>query len=159
MTASGSDIEPNSSSDIEPNGSGTEPTGNEPTGSDTGAPIDPTASEPDDSEPVDAELVPIEPAGTSAATAAPGVGEPGYPADPGYVTDPGYTASGVPTFDAVRERIEQRIGRAAGTTELDAASSGGHEVEDAWEKRQKAAQEKLEQIRASMKRDSAGEST
>lgn len=111
-------------------------------------------SEPADTEPVDAEIVPLEPAGAPTATAHPIVVDP-QPIAP----DPGYTDSGVPTFDAVRERIEQRIGRAIGHSELDAASAPGRDVEEAWERRQKAAQEKLEQIRASMKRDAAGDPT
>ena len=125
------------------------------TSGDGKAPIsEPADTEPADTEPVDAEIVPLEPAGAPTATAHPIAVEP-QPIAP----DPGYTDSGVPTFDAVRERIEQRIGRAIGHSELDAASTPGRDVEEAWERRQKAAQEKLEQIRASMKRDAAGDPT
>ncbi len=64
--------------------------------------------------------------------------------------DPNYTQSGVPTFDSVREKIETRIGTALGASELAAATPEGHSVEEQYEARQKAAAEKLEEIRASM---------
>lgn len=120
-----------------------------------------------DSEPVDAELMPIEPTDTPTPapddSGRPDRDGPSHPVPPAQPLppiehlppiEPGYTDAGVPTFDAVRDRIEQRIGRAIGTSELDAESATGRDVEEAWERRQKAAQEKLEQIRASMKRDS-----
>jgi phage shock protein A len=65
-------------------------------------------------------------------------------------TDPGYTDSGVPTFDSVRERIETRYRTSQGAAELDAESPDGRSVEDQYEARQKAAAERLAQIRASM---------
>jgi hypothetical protein len=64
--------------------------------------------------------------------------------------DPGYTASGVPTFDSVREKIETRYGTALGSTELAADTPEGRSVEEQYEARQKAAAERLEEIRASM---------
>ncbi|MCB0941851.1 MAG: hypothetical protein KDB72_16635 [Mycobacterium sp.] len=70
--------------------------------------------------------------------------------------DPGYTASGVPTFEAVQEKIETRYGTALGAAELDAETPEGRTVEEQYEARQRAAAEKLEQIRASMnKQDNA----
>ena len=70
--------------------------------------------------------------------------------------DPGYTASGVPTFEAVQEKIETRYGTALGSAELDAETPEGRSVEEQYEARQKAAAEKLEEIRASMhKQDNA----
>ena len=70
--------------------------------------------------------------------------------------DPGYTASGVPTFEAVQEKIETRYGTAWGAAELDAETPEGRTVEEQYEARQRAAAEKLEQIRASMnKQDNA----
>jgi hypothetical protein len=86
--------------------------------------------EPDDV--VDAELLPI-----------------------GTPPDSGYTASGVPTFDAVREKIETRYGASLGSAELDAQTPEGRGVEERYEARQKAASERLEQIRASMHPDQA----
>jgi hypothetical protein len=64
--------------------------------------------------------------------------------------DPGYTASGVPTFESVREKIENRYGTALGSTELAAETPEGRRVEKQYEARQKAAAERLEEIRASM---------
>lgn len=62
----------------------------------------------------------------------------------------GYTADGVPTFDMVREKIETRYGTALGSHELAAETPEGRDVEERYEARQKAAAERLEQIRASM---------
>ncbi len=70
--------------------------------------------------------------------------------------DPGYTSAGVPTFDAVREKIETRYGTALGASELDAETPEGRSIEEQYEKRQKAAAERLRQIRESMdKQDDA----
>ena len=65
----------------------------------------------------------------------------------------GYTAAGVPTFDSVREKIETRYGTAIGSAELAAETPQGRDIEDQYEARQKAAAERLEQIRASMRDD------
>lgn len=69
--------------------------------------------------------------------------------------EPGYTTSGVPTFDAVREKIENRYETSIGATELDAESAEGRDVEAQYEARQRAAAERLTQIRESM-RDAGG---
>ena len=66
-------------------------------------------------------------------------------------TPDGYDSSGVPTFESVREKIETRYGTALGATELDAESAPGRKVEDEYETRQRAAAEKLAQIRESMR--------
>ncbi|HTQ22500.1 hypothetical protein [Mycobacterium sp.] len=68
-------------------------------------------------------------------------------------TPDGYDSSGVPTFESVREKIETRYGTALGATELDAETSEGRKVEDDYEKRQRAAAEKLAQIRESMRNE------
>jgi hypothetical protein len=65
--------------------------------------------------------------------------------------DTGYTAAGVPTFDAVREKIETRYGTSIGSAELAAETPQGRNVEEQYEARQRAAAERLEQIRASMR--------
>ncbi|OHU19094.1 hypothetical protein BKG76_21655 [Mycobacteroides franklinii] len=65
--------------------------------------------------------------------------------------DPGYDDSGVPTFDSVRERIETRSGTAAGAAELDAVSDEGRSIEEQFEARSRAAAERLEEIRQSMR--------
>lgn len=77
---------------------------------------------------------------------------------PGPVSDPadtGYTAAGVPTFDAVREKIETRYGTALGASELAAETPEGRSIEEQYEKRQQAAAERLQQIRESMHKDDA----
>lgn len=65
--------------------------------------------------------------------------------------DPGYTASGVPTFDSVREKIETRYETAIGAAELDAGSPEGQSVDEQYEARQRAAAERLAHIRQSMR--------
>ncbi|MDR7290445.1 hypothetical protein J2S38_003508 [Mycolicibacterium senegalense] len=75
------------------------------------------------------------------------------PAGPVEAPDTGYTAAGVPTFDAVREKIETRYGTALGASELAAETPEGRSVEEQYEKRQQAAAERLRQIRESMHKD------
>lgn len=70
--------------------------------------------------------------------------------------DPGYTSSGVPTFDSVREKIETRYETSIGAAELDAESPEGRDVEEQYEARQRAASDRLAQIRESMRDDTAG---
>lgn len=67
--------------------------------------------------------------------------------------DPGYTSSGIPTFDSVREKIEGRYDTSIGAAELDAESPEGRDVEEQYEARQRAAAERLAQIRESMRDD------
>lgn len=67
--------------------------------------------------------------------------------------DPGFDDSGVPTFDAVREKIETRYQTSVGAQELDAETPEGRSVEKQYEDRQRAAADRLEQIRASMRDD------
>ncbi|MFD3040318.1 MULTISPECIES: hypothetical protein [Mycolicibacterium] len=81
--------------------------------------------------------------------AAPTTGSAG----PVEAPDTGYTAAGVPTFDAVREKIETRYGTALGASELAAETPEGRSVEEQYEKRQQAAAERLRQIRESMHKD------
>jgi hypothetical protein len=69
------------------------------------------------------------------------------PAEP---VDTGYTPGGVPTFESVREKIETRYGTAIGAAELDAESPEGRTVEEQYEARQRAAAERLAEIRKSM---------
>ena len=93
----------------------------------------------DPNEPIDAELVPLD---TPASAPVSPVPTP--------VIDPGYTPDGVPTFESVREKIENRYGTAIGSAELAAETPEGRSVEEQYEARQKAAAERLEQIRRSM---------
>jgi phage shock protein A len=69
--------------------------------------------------------------------------------------DPGYNESGVPTFESVRDKIESRLGAALGAAELDAESPEGRTVEEQYEARQRAAADRLSEIRESMHRDDA----
>ncbi|HTM86199.1 MAG TPA: hypothetical protein VL179_15110 [Mycobacterium sp.] len=73
------------------------------------------------------------------------------PTDP--QTDPGFDDAGVPTFDSVREKIENRFATSVGAQELDAETPQGRDVEKQYEDRQRAAADRLEQIRASMRDD------
>jgi phage shock protein A len=67
--------------------------------------------------------------------------------------DPGYDSAGVPTFESVREKIETRYATAQGAAELDAESPEGQSVEQQYEERERAAAERLAQIRESMRSD------
>ena len=75
------------------------------------------------------------------------------PPPPAEAVDTGYTPGGVPTFESVREKIETRYGTAIGATELAAETPEGRSVEEQYEERQRAAAERLEQIRKSMHPD------
>lgn len=71
--------------------------------------------------------------------------------------DTGYTPGGVPTFDSVREKIETRYGTAIGAAELAEETPEGRSVAEQYDERQRAAAERLEQIRAQM-REQSGDS-
>lgn len=79
----------------------------------------------------------------------PGTVLPNHPQD--VASGTGWTDAGVPTFDAVRERIESRAGTADGASELDAGSAAGRSVEEQYAAREKAAQERLAEIRRSLR--------
>lgn len=110
---------------------------------------------------LDAEVVPDPPAAETPAPAAsePAASEAGaseapppatLTAAPIAVPASDYTDAGVPTFDAVREKIESIAGRAMGARELDAGTPAGRSLDEQWEDRQKAARSKLDEIRKSM---------
>lgn len=65
--------------------------------------------------------------------------------------DTGYTAAGVPTFEGVREKIETRYGTALGATELAEETPEVRGASERYEAVQKAAADKLEEIRSSMR--------
>ena len=67
--------------------------------------------------------------------------------------DTGYTSSGVPTFESVREKIETRYGTSIGAAELDAESAQGRTVEEQYDERQRAAAERLAEIRKSLHKE------
>jgi hypothetical protein len=89
---------------------------------------------------VDAEVLPVPP-----STAGPVL----TPADAGY------TAGGIPTFEAVREKIETRYATSLGAAELDAETPEGRTIAEQYEARHKAGAERLAQIRAAMQPDQA----
>ncbi|MFD6463967.1 hypothetical protein [Streptomyces roseolus] len=78
-------------------------------------------------------VVPVHPAGIPASSA------------PG-----GYSSGGVPTFESVRDKVEQRFGTAQGMDELDRQTPAGRSADEQWEARRKAARERLDQIRKSV---------
>jgi phage shock protein A len=77
---------------------------------------------------------------------------PDEPANPG-AADPGYDSAGVPTFESVREKIENRYATSLGDAELDADSPEGRSVDEQYDERQRSAAERLAQIRESMRTD------
>lgn len=64
---------------------------------------------------------------------------------------PDYTDAGVPTFDRVRDRIEERFGTALGAEELERESRAGQDLDEQWRARENAARDRLDEIRRSMK--------
>ena len=89
-----------------------------------------------DKEPIDAEIVE-----ESKALDAP----------PPVVPPSDYTERGVPTFDYVRDRIENRVNTGVGAAELADATPEGKAVDDQFEARKKAGLDKLEEIRRAMR--------
>lgn len=73
--------------------------------------------------------------------------------DEPHQPDPGYDSAGVPTFDAVRDKIESRFATAQGAADLDADTAEGRSVDEQYEERQRAAAERLARIRESMHPD------
>jgi phage shock protein A len=99
--------------------------------------------------------MPDEPAKEPEATAEPDPAPttaPTVDSAPVPPVDTGYTPTGVPTFESVREKIETRYGTAIGAAELDAETPEGRTVEEQYDARQRAAAERLAQIRESMRR-------
>lgn len=82
-------------------------------------------------------------------TVAPDVAEPSS-----APVDTDYTTGGVPTFESVRDKIETRYATSIGSVELAAESPEGRSVEEQYDARQKAAAERLAQIRRSMRPES-----
>lgn len=66
--------------------------------------------------------------------------------------DTGYTDAGVPTLDGVRDKIETRYGTALGATELAEETPEVRTAAEQYEAQHKAAVEKLDEIRASMRK-------
>ena len=93
-----------------------------------------------------------EPAAAASVPAATAPGPAGSIPPPIAVPEPdtGYTLSGVPTFEGVREKIESRYGTALGGTELAEETTEGRTAAQRYDAIQKAAADKLDEIRASM---------
>lgn len=66
--------------------------------------------------------------------------------------DTGYTDAGVPTLEGVRDKIETRYGTALGATELAEETPEVRTAAEQYEAQHKAAVEKLDEIRASMRK-------
>jgi hypothetical protein len=62
-----------------------------------------------------------------------------------------YNDAGVPTFDYVRDRIENKFTTSVGSTELADATPEGKSVDEQFEAREKAGRDKLEAIRRAMR--------
>lgn len=108
------------------------------------------ADEPTPQKPQPADA-PTTPAAAAAAEVKPvTTASPPPPLTPA-VPDTGYTTAGVPTFEGVREKIETRYGTALGATELAAETPEVRTAAQRYEDRQKAAADKLEEIRAAMR--------
>ena len=67
--------------------------------------------------------------------------------------DPEYDSSGVPTFESVREKIESRYQTSIGSAELDSESQQGRSIEEQYQERQRAAADRLAEIRESVRKD------
>ncbi|MGA9870870.1 MAG: hypothetical protein WBQ44_07000 [Rhodococcus sp. (in: high G+C Gram-positive bacteria)] len=63
----------------------------------------------------------------------------------------GFTDGGVPTWDAVRERVENRTTTAMGREELDHGTPAGRTLDEQWNEREAAGRAKLDEIRRAMK--------
>jgi hypothetical protein len=63
----------------------------------------------------------------------------------------GFTAQGVPTWDSVRDKVENRTTTALGAEELDHSTPAGRTLDDQWNEREAAGRKKLDEIRRSMK--------
>lgn len=86
----------------------------------------------DQQEPIDAEIVDDPP-----------------PAPPTTLGD--YTEAGVPTFDYVRDQIENRYATSTGASELAGESPQGRTVDEELAAREQAGRDRLEEIRRAMK--------
>jgi phage shock protein A len=64
-----------------------------------------------------------------------------------------YDEAGVPSFDYVRDRVENRIATSIGSQELSGATPEGKAVEDQFEAREQAGRDKLAEIRRQLRGD------
>ena len=100
---------------------------------------------PDPTEPA-----PSAPAAVDPTTAAPVPGAATPVVGPGSTPAGDYDDAGVPTFEHVRDKIEGRFARASGLTELAEETPEARSLEEQHSEREKAARERLEEIRRSL---------
>lgn len=93
-------------------------------------------SKPQSQEPIDAEIVE-----DSTAVPAPAPVTPSFD----------YTDGGVPTFDYVRDRIENKVATSIGSNELAQESPQGKSIDEQMAERDRAGRDKLEEIRRQMR--------
>ncbi|TCJ93175.1 hypothetical protein [Nocardia alba] len=105
---------------------------------------------------IDADIVPSASGQVAGAIPVPPVPS-GLPGTGAPTATGGYSSSGVPTFDSVRDRVEQRFGAARGMDELDRQTPAGRSVDEQWEARERAARERLDQIRKSVQGNDSGD--
>lgn len=72
------------------------------------------------------------------------------PPDPMSTPVGDYDESGVPTFEYVRDKIEKKFATALGAEELVSSSEEGRSIDEQLAEREKAARERLEQLRRSL---------
>ena len=126
--------------------------------------MDPKPDDPKPEQPPTAEettqqdeaVVTPTPGEPTTAAAAPGAPVSILPPVAVPQSDTGYTLSGVPTLEGVREKIEARYGTALGATELAEETPECRSAADRYDAMQKAAAEKLDEIRASMHKPEQG---
>ncbi|MGK8524727.1 hypothetical protein ACRS6B_25690 [Nocardia asteroides] len=120
---------------------------------DAGAAADVTPTTPPDAPPPARQepTVSGQVGGGSTVPAVP-VPPPGMPVSG---TSGGYSDSGAPTFESVRDKVEQRYGTAQGMGELDRQTPAGRGVDEQWQAREKAARERLDRIRKSLRGNDA----
>ncbi|MFD3593438.1 PspA/IM30 family protein [Nocardia sp. NPDC058640] len=111
--------------------------------SDTGTPV--TL----DTTVIDADVVPVASEQVAGTLPVPPVPS-GLPDTVAPTPTGGYSTSGVPTFDSVRDKVEQRFGTAQGMDELDRHTPAGRSVDEQWEARQNSARQRLDEIRKSV---------
>ena len=97
-----------------------------------------------------AAVTPAEPPAVDPTTAAPGPGVAAPGVAPAGTPVADYDEAGVPTFDHVRDKIEGRFARAAGSTELAEETPQARSLEEQQASRDRAARERLEEIRRSL---------
>lgn len=108
----------------------------------------PSDSESADSTPVDP--TPVDPVLADPLASAPGPNDSDFDLPQSPLADTYYDKHGVPTLDAVRERIEQRTALADGNEVLDDENEMGVDFAKEREKLDQAGKDRLAQIRKSM---------